>query len=115
MTSRNDVATSKSSTAWVSDPLEAAEDELIGRLHGNKQPINGFKFLLLDTPSIVACFLADHGSIAWRAGLTIIASDLDGQGEPVKVSNLLGAKTHMAYYMSYIPAYAQRRLWLSTR
>jgi hypothetical protein len=76
----------------VSNPLEAAEDELIGRLHGtgNKQPITGFRFPLLDTPAIVACFLADHGNIAWRAGLTIIASDLDGQGEPVKVSHLLG-------------------------
>jgi hypothetical protein len=38
----------------------------------------------------MVCFLADHGNIAWQAGLTIIASDLDGQGEPVKVSHLLG-------------------------
>jgi hypothetical protein len=79
---------------WVSNPLEAAEDELIGRLHGNKQPINGFTFPLLNTPAIVACFLADHGNIAWRAGLTIIASDDDGQGEPVKVSHLLGKDSY---------------------
>jgi hypothetical protein len=51
---------------WVSNPLEAAEDELIGQYHGtgNNQPITGFQFPLLDTPAIVACFLADHGNIA---------------------------------------------------
>ncbi len=39
---------------------------------------------------MASCFLADHGNIAWRAGLTIIASENDGQGEPVKVAHLLG-------------------------
>jgi hypothetical protein len=35
------------------------------------------------------CFLANHGNIAWRAGLTIVCSETDGQGEPVKLSHLL--------------------------
>jgi hypothetical protein len=81
---------------WVSNPKEAVEDELISRLHDSdsNQPIKGFKFPLLDTPAIVACFLADHGNIAWRAGLTIIASEQDGQGEPVKVAHLLGKDSY---------------------
>ena len=61
---------------------------------GNKQPIEGFSFPLLDTPAIVACFLADHGNIAWRAGLTIVAREQDRLGEPVKVSHLLGKDSY---------------------
>jgi hypothetical protein len=56
---------------WVSNPFEYVEDELVSRLHttGNsKQPITDFKFLLLDTPTVATCFLADHGNIPWRAG-----------------------------------------------
>jgi hypothetical protein len=82
---------------WVANPLEAVEDELISRLHAtdnSKQPIVGFKFPLLDTPTIVTCFLADHGNVAWRAGLTIIANEQDGQGEPVKVAHLLGKDSY---------------------
>ena len=81
---------------WVSNPSEAAEDELINRLRDSddNKPINGFKFPLLDIPVIVACFLADHGNVAWRAGLTIIASEQDGQGEPVKVAHLLGKDSY---------------------
>jgi len=81
----------------VANPLEAVEDELISRLHAtdnSKQPIVGFKFPLLDTPTIVTCFLADHGNVAWRAGLTIIANEQDGQGEPVKVAHLLGKDSY---------------------
>jgi hypothetical protein len=66
---------------WVSDPLLAADDELITRLQGG-QPISGFKFLLLDDLAIAMCFLAGHRNMAWRAGLTIIGSKSDGQGEP---------------------------------
>jgi hypothetical protein len=93
---------------WVSNPLEAAEDELIGRLQGtgNNKPITGFRFPLLDTPAIVACFLADHGNIAWRAGLTIIANDSDGLGEPVKVSHLLGKDSYVVTTVPYRTAYA---------
>ena len=40
------------------------------------------------------CFLADHGNVAWRAGLTIIGSETDGQGEPVKLSHLLGKDSY---------------------
>jgi hypothetical protein len=61
---------------------------------GYKKPIEGFSFPLLDTLVIVACFLADHGIFAWRAGLTIIASKQDGLGEPVKVSHLLGKDSY---------------------
>jgi hypothetical protein len=80
---------------WVSNPKEALEDELISRLqYDTNQAIKGFKFPLLDTPAIVAIFLADHGNIAWRAGMTIIASEQDGQGEPVKVAHLLGKDSY---------------------
>jgi hypothetical protein len=77
---------------WVSNPFEAVKDELISRLNtnNNQLAIQGFKFPLLDTPAIATCFLADHGNIPWRAGLTIIASENDGQGKPVKVAHLLG-------------------------
>jgi hypothetical protein len=78
---------------WVCDPLLAAEDELLIRLQGGKQ-ISGFQFPLLDTPAIPMCFLADHGNIAWRAGLTIVCSETDGQGEPVKLSHLLGKDSY---------------------
>jgi hypothetical protein len=74
---------------WVSDLLLDAEDELITRLRGG-QPISGFKFPLLDDLAIAMCFLADHENVAWRAGITIIGSKLDGQGEPVKLAHLLG-------------------------
>jgi hypothetical protein len=60
----------------------------------NQLAIQGFKFPLLDTPAIATCFLADHGNIAWRAGLTIIASENEGQGEPVKVAHLLGKDSY---------------------
>jgi hypothetical protein len=74
---------------WVSDPLLAAEDELITRLKGG-QPISGFKLPLLDDLAIAMCFLTNHGNVACRAGLTIIGSESDGQGEPVKLAHLLG-------------------------
>jgi hypothetical protein len=51
---------------------------------------SGFQFLLLDGLAIPMCFLADHGNVAWRAGLTIVASEANGQGEPVKLAHLLG-------------------------
>ncbi len=77
---------------WVSNPFEAVEDELkcCLKTNNNQLAIQGFKFPLLDTPAIPTCFLADHGNIAWRAGLTIIGSENEGQGEPVKVAHLLG-------------------------
>jgi hypothetical protein len=50
----------------------------------------GFQFPLLDGLAIPMCFLADHGNVARRAGLTIVASEADGQGEPVKLAHLLG-------------------------
>ncbi len=78
---------------WVSDPLLAAEDELITRLRGGKQ-ITGFEFPLLDVPAIPMIFLADHGNVAWRAGLTIMGSEADGQGEPVKLAHLLGKDSY---------------------
>ena len=78
---------------WVSDPLLAAEDKLITRLQGGKQ-ITGFEFPLLDVPAIPMNFLADHGNIAWRAGLTIVGSEADGQGEPVKLARLLGKDSY---------------------
>jgi hypothetical protein len=64
---------------WVSDPLLAAEDELITRLRGGKQ-IMGCEFPLLDVSAIPMIFLAGHGNVAWRAGLTIVGSEADGQG-----------------------------------
>jgi hypothetical protein len=82
---------------WVSNPFESAEDELVSHLHstGNsKQPITGFKFPLLGTPTIATCFLANHGNIAWRAGITIIASEHDGQGEHVEAAYLLGKDSY---------------------
>jgi hypothetical protein len=81
---------------WVSNPFEATEDELVSRLQatGNKRTIEGFKLPLLDTPTIVACFRADHGNIAWHAVLSIIASEKDGQGKPVKVAHLLGKDSY---------------------
>jgi len=81
---------------WVCNPFEAVEDELISRLRtdNNQQAITGFKFPLLDTPTITTCFLADHGNIAWRAGLSIIASENDGLGQPVKVAHLLGKDSY---------------------
>jgi hypothetical protein len=78
---------------WVSDPLLAAEDELITRIQGGKQ-ISGFQFLLLDGLATSMCFLADHGNVAWRAGLTIVASEADGQGGPVKLAHLLGKDSY---------------------
>jgi hypothetical protein len=82
---------------WVSNPLEATEDELISHLQYNtNQAIQAFNFPLLDTPAIITCFLADHGNTAWRAGLTIITSKQDGQGEPVKVTHLLGYDSYDA-------------------
>jgi hypothetical protein len=79
---------------WVSDPLLAAEDEVITRLRGGKQ-ITGFEFPLLDGPAIPMCFLADHGNVAWGAGLTsIVGSEADGQGEPVKLAHLLGKDSY---------------------
>jgi hypothetical protein len=53
-----------------------------------------FQVLLLDTLAIATCFLADHGNIAWQAGLTIIASKQDGQGEPVTIAHLLGKDSY---------------------
>jgi hypothetical protein len=44
----------------------------------------------LDVPAIPMIFLADHGNAAWRAGLTIVGSEADGQGEAVKLAHLLG-------------------------
>jgi hypothetical protein len=81
---------------WFSNPLESFEDELLGHLRNSKQSIKGFKFPLLDTPAIAACFLADHGNIAWRAGMiTVIASEQqDGQGEHVRVAHLLGKDSY---------------------
>jgi hypothetical protein len=82
---------------WVSNLFEAVKDELISRLNTNNKhqlAIQGFKFRLLDTPAIVTCFLAYHGNIAWRAGLTIIASKNYGQGKPVKVAHLLGKDSY---------------------
>ena len=78
---------------WVSDPLLAAEDELITRIRGGEQ-ISGFQFPLLDGLAIPMCFLADHGNVAWRAGLTIVASEADGQGEPVTLAHLLGKDSY---------------------
>jgi hypothetical protein len=78
---------------WVSDPLLAAEDELITRLRGGIK-ITGFEFLLLDVPAIPMIFLADHGNVAWRAGLTIVGSEADGQGEPVKLAHLVGKDSY---------------------
>jgi hypothetical protein len=78
---------------WVVDPLNAVEDELITRLHGGK-PVTGFKFPLLNTLAVPVCFLADHGNVAWRAGLTVVASEEDGQGEPVFLSHLLGKDSY---------------------
>jgi hypothetical protein len=40
------------------------------------------------------CFLADHGNIAWPAGLTVIANEQNGQGEPLKVVHLLGKDSY---------------------
>jgi hypothetical protein len=71
---------------WGSDPLLAAEDERITRLPEG-QPILGFKFQLLDDLAIAMCFLADHGDVAWRAGLTIIGTKSNGQGGPVKLAH----------------------------
>jgi hypothetical protein len=78
---------------WVSDPLLAAEDELITRLRGEKQ-ITGFEFPLLDVPAIPMIFLADHGNVAWRARLTIVGSEADGHGGPVKLAHLLGKDSY---------------------
>jgi hypothetical protein len=36
------------------------------------------------------CFLADHGNVAWRAGLTIVGSEADGQGGACKACPSLG-------------------------
>ena len=73
---------------WVSHPLLAAEDELITRIRA------GFQYPLLDGLAIPMCFLANHGNVAWRAGLTIVASEADGQGEPVKLAHLLGKDSY---------------------
>jgi hypothetical protein len=40
------------------------------------------------------CFLVDRGNIAWQAGLTIVCSEMDGQGGPVKLSHLLGKDSY---------------------
>jgi hypothetical protein len=78
----------------VSNPFESVEEELVSHLQNSKQLIIGFKFpLVLDTPTIAMCFLANHGNIAWRAGVTIITSEQDGQGEHVKWRTYL-EKTH---------------------
>jgi hypothetical protein len=79
---------------WVSNPLESVEDELLRFLQNSEQPIKGFKFPLLGTPAITMCFLADHGNIAWGAGITVIASEQDGQGGHVKVAHLLGQDSY---------------------
>jgi hypothetical protein len=78
---------------WVSDPLLAAEDELITRLRGG-QPISGYKFPLLDDLAIAMCFLANQGNVAWTAGRTIMRSKSNGQGEPVKLAHLLGKDSY---------------------
>jgi hypothetical protein len=87
---------------WVSDPLLAAEDELITRIQGGKQ-ISGFQFPLLDGLTTPMCFLADHGNVAWRAGLTIVASEADGQGEPVKLAHLLGKDSYNVLENTFNP------------
>jgi hypothetical protein len=74
---------------WVSDPLLAAEDELITRLRGGQQ-ISGFKFLLLDDLAIAMCFLAGHGNVAWRAGLTINRQHIRWTGGAGKASPFVG-------------------------
>jgi hypothetical protein len=82
---------------WVSAPLLATEDELITRLRGGKQ-ITGFEFPLLDGPSVPICFLADHRNVAWRAGLTIVHSETDGQ-----VAHLLGKDSYDILEMTVNP------------
>ena len=44
---------------WVSNPLEAVEDELIGCLHGagNNQPITGLDFLYSTLQQLLHAFL----------------------------------------------------------
>jgi hypothetical protein len=61
---------------WVGNPLEAVKDELTsGLCKDNKAGYSRFQ-----VPAIATSFLADHGNIAWRAGLlTIIASKQDGE------------------------------------
>jgi hypothetical protein len=49
------------------------------------------------------CFLADHGNVAWRAGLTIVASEADGQGEPVKLAHLLGKDSYNVLENTFNP------------
>jgi hypothetical protein len=55
----------------------------------------GFKFPLLDDLALAMCILAGHGIVAWRAGLIIINSKSDGQGELVKLAHLLGKDLHI--------------------
>jgi hypothetical protein len=44
----------------------------------------GFKFLLLGGLANPMCFLADHGNVVWRAGLTSMGSKTN------EIANLLG-------------------------
>jgi hypothetical protein len=53
-----------------------------------------FKFPLLGTAATITCFFGNHGNIAWQAGITIIASELDGQGKHVEVAQLLGKDSY---------------------
>jgi hypothetical protein len=49
----------------------------------------GMEFPLTDQRCIATSFLADHGNVAWRAGLTLMSEEDAGQGKVTPVAHLL--------------------------
>jgi hypothetical protein len=73
---------------WTSCPHEVAQKELMARVSSGKK-VEGIEFPLVDQNCIAMSFLADHGNVAWRAGLTLISDEDDGQGKVTPVAHLL--------------------------
>jgi hypothetical protein len=58
------------------------------------------------------CFLADHGKVIWKAGLNIMGSETDGQGEPVKLAHLLGKDSYNVLFENTVNPDLQKSFML---
>jgi hypothetical protein len=72
----------------TSCPHEAAQKELMARASLGEKA-EGMEFPRTDQNCIAMSFLADHGNVAWRAGLTLMSDEDDGQGKVTPVAHLL--------------------------
>jgi hypothetical protein len=62
------------------------------------------EFPLAEQNCIATLFLADHGNVAWRAGLALTLDKDDGQGEVTPVARLLAKDKHSLLKESGIAA-----------